>query len=669
MGKFDPPVECSVCTIFNMKSEWSYEENLKIHMKDEHSMLEKEINKLVLIIKSKRGRNGGQEKEGKKTKKRKSVSVPVKAKAPIGEKTLCPKCKKGFSKAANVRKHLQVVHKLKEEEVQGLEINTTTKRCEFCGFFFGNVYAHQKVCKKKTIVRADVKERSVEEDGAPAHFVPGGERLLREWDTWVEKKGLKKNTIKVYRRKLKELIKFWEEKMKGFYADSLVFPLETEVCFPSLAMYLDECTTGGAKITAMKTYNWLAGLILSLRFTGMKEFSLEKKNSFKQDVITQRDQFSKLIKGQNKINAEATAKRSAEKQADPEVLERNPQRMKELMVFLLNNESVKKMLKDMAKMNPEEMGITYGEKNCREFLLGLILMTGGGERPSAAARTKVSELKNAKDTGDGTMVVTVIDHKTLVTQGPCPIPFISIPGIFEGLYEATLGYMRAFREDDDQGYLFATSEGGEADPRESISWLKKNIFADFLTAKEMMSFTPKVPRKAWSNWGANHPDPEVRRIALKTMCHSEVVQERNYAVVNIRNAGRFTKRMVSNIMKKGTKDDGESSDEAENEEGEDKTDEDQGEDENKEDEDSHQESMDEDKNNGDSSEDEEMFRSRAMNMRNSTFTNEERSLLRNVFFKNGKPPKSMTQKMATSACQKNEGFKKLFKVLYKKKDS
>ena len=60
------------------------------------------------------------------------------------------------------------------------------------------MYAHQKVCKKKIIVRANVKERSLEEAGTPAHFVPGGERLLREWDTWLEKKGLKKNTIKVY---------------------------------------------------------------------------------------------------------------------------------------------------------------------------------------------------------------------------------------------------------------------------------------------------------------------------------------------------------------------------------------------------------------------------------------------------------------------------------------
>ena len=75
----------------------------------------------------------------------------------------------------------------------------------------------------------------------------------------------------------------------------------------------------------------------------------------------------------------------------------------------------------------------------------------------------------------------------------------------------------------------------------STNWLKQ--FLD-LTEKESKGFTPKIWRHAWGNWGRDHPDEEIGRLAKKVMCHSEGVFESNYAVTNNDDAVKFAKSVL-----------------------------------------------------------------------------------------------------------------------------
>ena len=158
-GKFIPPVQCGVCSIFKKESLWDDKEELKEHLKTTHKMGDEEVETLIgMIVTERKGDDDGgdlqragpsQIKKSGKVKGRKSLEERNPPKAQPGEKTPCPKCGKKLSKASNVRNHLRKVHKLDEEEIQKLPIKTTMRRCECCGYFFGNLTVHRPRCKKK----------------------------------------------------------------------------------------------------------------------------------------------------------------------------------------------------------------------------------------------------------------------------------------------------------------------------------------------------------------------------------------------------------------------------------------------------------------------------------------------------------------------------------------
>ena len=95
--------------------------------------------------------------------------------------------------------------------------------------------------------------------------------------------------------------------------------------------------------------------------------------------------------------------------------------------------------------------------------------------------------------------------------------------------------------------VFQTVKGTPPDLKHANNWLKDRALKDFCTSAELSSLTPKSWRKGWSNWGQDHPDPEINRIAYKVMCHSQDVQQSNYSVVNTSNALKFGKAVIASL--------------------------------------------------------------------------------------------------------------------------
>ena len=123
-------------------------------------------------------------------------------------------------------------HEVEKHDLTNYKLDSTQKRCKYCKYFFGNVHKHQKECKMK---REETKKNEAKQSNAiPDEFIPGGGLMLEEWVDWIQTQNLAPSTIKLYRRKLVQLFKFFESTIRDFLVDSLLLPLENKICFPTL---------------------------------------------------------------------------------------------------------------------------------------------------------------------------------------------------------------------------------------------------------------------------------------------------------------------------------------------------------------------------------------------------------------------------------------------------
>ena len=286
----------------------------------------------------------------------------------------CPECEKRFTKTYNVRRHLMDKHGVDKDRLAEYVIKPVHSRCKYCKEFFGNVQKHERVCKLRN--EETVRQKKVAD--IPDAFLPGGGLLLDEWHEWIKTCDLAESTIGLYTRKLIHILKFLEGSIDNFLADSLLLPLENEVQFPSLNPYLAQAKKADAKI-AICTYEKLADLVVYLfdtRYGADPDFTLMEKNAFTTGVMNARKSQSVKLKGINRALAEDTSKKSAERATDPEELLHNPERLKEVLVFVLRNKEMKAIQDDLVTLQPDELKNKYDKSTLTNFLKSHIVMEG-----------------------------------------------------------------------------------------------------------------------------------------------------------------------------------------------------------------------------------------------------------------------------------------------------
>ena len=79
---------------------------------------------------------------------------------------MCSVCDKSFANLQNVRKHMKVVHKLPNDEIdermQGQA--STAKKCPHCLNYNTRIHRHMKICKKKPKTKVGRKKKTEEEE-------------------------------------------------------------------------------------------------------------------------------------------------------------------------------------------------------------------------------------------------------------------------------------------------------------------------------------------------------------------------------------------------------------------------------------------------------------------------------------------------------------------------
>ena len=173
----------------------------------------------------------------------------------------------------------------------------------------------------------------------------------------------------------------------------------------------------------------------------------------------------------------------------------------------------------------------------------MIFSAGAGARPSAVSNLTAGELRRGSLEDDGVWVVNVADHKKK-TSGMQPIPFI-----VDRRFEACLKFVEIYMpEANDEDYVFTNSNGSRSDAMVATNWLKTRFLSDFLTAKEMKTFTAKCWRHAWSNWAEDDTDPEMAALAAKVMMHSPGVRMKHYVEQKKSDAAKFSKAIIGHLV-------------------------------------------------------------------------------------------------------------------------
>ena len=107
---------------------------------------------------------------------------------------------------------------------------------------------------------------------------------------------------------------------------------------------------------------------------------------------------------------------------------------------VLNNPKLKDMLANLRRMTHAQLAKNYREVDVRNLFLGMLLITGDGQRPHTYGNMTIAELRKAVLSEDGVNTVMIVDHKMLTHYGSCNVPFL-----IDGLYEMTVKFVETFR--------------------------------------------------------------------------------------------------------------------------------------------------------------------------------------------------------------------------------
>jgi len=296
----------------------------------------------------------------------------------------CSSCDKAFSSVFNLKRHIVSIHNIAEATVRELNFEATSKKCLHCGKWQKNLAKHVKICSKKKELDDKIKARAVHRiailaDGGVKSHVQGGILFMERIEEWYEHHS--KQTRSMYLRKIKNILHYWEANTPNFIVSKLLYPLEYNISLPTLDRYL-KTQTDSAKATSMKAYMQICDFVndnLRNRYSADENYSPLMVSTWANEVLSFKHAMSGKLKSVNKkasLNTILSKKASREKYGDSD-LKQNAVRCKVLYRILNQHSGIQEELQGIIKMSPCKLATHWDEK-LRSFLVGLLIVTGGG---------------------------------------------------------------------------------------------------------------------------------------------------------------------------------------------------------------------------------------------------------------------------------------------------
>ena len=389
----------------------------------------------------------------------------------VCEESCCSVCDKKFSRAFTAKRHMIEQHGVSKDDPLVKEIKTSSKACKHCKQCFFNVWKHMAICKVgiKTQARLDkARERIV--DHPTQHPEAEGQVFWERFLHWYASEpshgdGTKGN----YQRKARQIVDHWLVTIDGLTEDSLLAPLENELCWPSLNSYLVIASGDADRCTAIKSYRVLGNFMkdwVQRRYAANSDYTLLVKETFKQSIDTNYSSVRDKVSGLNRHLKISTAMRVAEQTKDPAFLKFNPDRMKTILSEVYHSKVCIGVLEKLNRLSVENLRKNLDEVTARNAIISSLVFFGAGHRGSAVTSMRVSEFVGAPLISS-VRVASVRYHKTFARFGPANIPFI-----LPGLYSACQKYHTAYKPDAlQEDLLFANRNGKEPSGKLSMDWI------------------------------------------------------------------------------------------------------------------------------------------------------------------------------------------------------
>ena len=439
----------------------------------------------------------------------------------------CHICKKSLARKSVLKKHYEGKHPdISREEIENhlKTIKRTTQKCTYCHKSLSDIWKHLKTCTKKKQKEEDQenKQTNSQTDKAEETINIGDDdaKILRLFKEYLNKA---KSSENLYTSSARRILRFWKEHL-NLDASFLFSPLEKEICYPDVDLLLKQVAEG-SRVNIVKSYMSFSAFVkhsFKKKYSTSEQFDRTAKLAFQEEIKQNVHDASKFIKGFNRAAQMTTQKNKEIGRKDLSVLSYRPSRCNELFLYLKNSNQVKDTMNLVSKGSMADFQkADWDEVTARNFLLGMLIIFCGGQRPHVPARMTIKEFKEAAEL-TGMKVVYVNNHKTQRHYGSAPLPFF-----LGGLYEACQNYLTLFKsEEKESAFLFATPSGTETAHRNGMAFLAKEYLSEELHADEIKHFNPKIWRTYFSN--LNRSDDEITNVGLEVMQHSATTDIRNY---------------------------------------------------------------------------------------------------------------------------------------------
>ena len=202
------------------------------------------------------------------------------------------------------------------------------------------------------------------------------------------------NTKRVYLAAVRRIVAFWEENVREFIADQLLFPMENGVSPPTIETYLPTQTLSN-KAMACKAFVALSKFLIqrfNTLYVGQSKYSLIDRHIILQSMKDEQNVASGKLDALNKKIAKEAKTLASVQSRNRENLKYNPGRVKEIMKLVENNEDRQAKLHSLAKWSPSRR-IEQTETDSRHLLVSEMLIFSCGQRQCAFARMTIGELK------------------------------------------------------------------------------------------------------------------------------------------------------------------------------------------------------------------------------------------------------------------------------------
>jgi len=529
-----PAIQCDICEVVH-HSKIKFE----IHLTDCHSM----TGKGARIYINNRLKNRPSLRTDELTPDRPSTSKLV-PRAPVGQKTKCPICSDKFSRRFTAIAHMRKKHPMPEEELESFiqQIPTVLTECDKCGVWKSNISSHRKICKGQ-LDKANPQSTEI-----PPEFLPGGENIMPMFEKYLTEGELTEKTVRQYLHKMVKVGRKWENDIRNFKLDKLIFPLETETTLPSLLQYTKEVEDTDA-LVAIKAYKHFVAFLkeVFVKYESDDRFPIEKRASWKRYCTEQVEELGKKQKQLVVRIDQKTKAKAADAIESGTDLAFNHDKLKMVLKHLLENPEFLSPIEALREMPDEDLKQRFTEVEVRQALAVYILITSGGQRPHVITRMRVGEFLSASQS-DGNFVVRVQHHKTSLKYGPMHLVFNADD------YRAVHRYLQTYCPPDleNDRFVFATRTGNEFQMKHAVNWAR-SFLSGVLTPAEMKTLTAMATRKGSSNWAQDHSDANVNKKAFAVMGHSKDIQARSYNVTRDQDAVQVKKAVVEDTLMKADK--------------------------------------------------------------------------------------------------------------------